>query len=456
MAARGAGGRLVPMTITPRLTRLVLCVLAGSLALAALEPAASQGAACTTRGPGQDPIFGPPPLRDPAGGIWDLSQSAAFNDGGLDADGDLDTFSSPGDRDDAYDVSGRFDVRDLGGSDSYLNNESDGCSFEAGGREVVYPARLVNDVELRPKVFVPGGGPGFARRLIELHNPTMAPAKVDLFVELRLGSSGTTRVAADSDGLNPVTSDDSWAVTVDSDADPGPALAQLWSQRPGSPPDRADVVTVKDGSGIPSFTFREITVPAAATVGYLLVDVQRVSAGDALAAARALGEGPPEVFAGLSAEECARLRNWTCPAPASPPAPQPQPQPQPQPAPPAASQPGAGLKLGACANRKVGSARRNVLRGTALGDRLDGLAGNDTLSGGPGNDCLNGGAGNDRESGGPGNDRLTGGPGSDVLSLVDGKRDVATCGPGHDRVTADPADRLAGCERVRRVRFKRS
>lgn len=148
----------------------------------------------------------------------------------------------------------------------------------------------------------------------------------------------------------------------------------------------------------------------------------------------------------------------------------------PPPVPPAPPAPAAG----ACANRQVGTAKNDVLRGTSFGDRIFGLEGNDLVSGLAGSDCLEGGSGNDRLAGGAGIDRLTGGPGvdrldggtgndrvfgsegSDVLiggagnDLLDGGvgndslsggtgKDLLIGGQGNDRITGGPgADRISG------------
>ena len=97
---------------------------------------------------------------------------------------------------------------------------------------------------------------------------------------------------------------------------------------------------------------------------------------------------------------------------------------------------------GPCAESKRGGPRGQTLRGSAAGDRLLGLGGDDVLRGLAGADCLFGGRGADRLIGGPGPDLLVGGAG----------RDIIRCGPGRDTARADRADRLRGCERVRRRR----
>jgi hypothetical protein len=98
----------------------------------------------------------------------------------------------------------------------------------------------------------------------------------------------------------------------------------------------------------------------------------------------------------------------------------------------------------------VGRAGADRLRGFDGDDCLDGGNGNDSLWGGKGNDTLNGRGGKDSIDGGPGADVLIGGPGNDVIGARDGEPDIITCGNGRDSVRADRADRVSGCERVRR------
>lgn len=144
-------------------------------------------------------------------------------------------------------------------------------------------------------------------------------------------------------------------------------------------------------------------------------------------------------------------------------------------APPPPPQPGPG----ACANRLLGGPGRDVLRGTPAGDDLVGRRGNDLIRSAGGEDCLSGGVGRDRLEGGthrdrlyggPGDDRLVGGGGADLLAgnggrdlvdagagadlidSADGAREQVRCGPGRDTAIADAADRLLGCERVKRRR----
>jgi RTX calcium-binding nonapeptide repeat (4 copies)/Chlamydia polymorphic membrane protein (Chlamydia_PMP) repeat len=62
---------------------------------------------------------------------------------------------------------------------------------------------------------------------------------------------------------------------------------------------------------------------------------------------------------------------------------------------------------------RVGTAKKDKLKGTKKKDGILGLGGNDKLSGKKGKDGLCGGKGKDKLKGGPGKDKLDGGPGKD-------------------------------------------
>jgi Ca2+-binding RTX toxin-like protein len=113
---------------------------------------------------------------------------------------------------------------------------------------------------------------------------------------------------------------------------------------------------------------------------------------------------------------------------------------------------GADRLLGnAGGDRLLGRAGRDRLLGGSQRDRLNGGAGRDRLAGGAARDRLSGGGGRDRLAGGKGRDRYSGGGGNDRILAADGRRERIRCGGGRDRVVADRNDRVAGCERVRRV-----
>jgi hypothetical protein len=95
-----------------------------------------------------------------------------------------------------------------------------------------------------------------------------------------------------------------------------------------------------------------------------------------------------------------------------------------------------------CGNRiatVVGTAGRDVLRGSRGPDVIATGPGRDVVRGGRGADRICTGAGRDVIRGGPGRDRLVGGPGADRIQG----------GPGRDRCPgAGPTDRIRSCREV--------
>lgn len=93
---------------------------------------------------------------------------------------------------------------------------------------------------------------------------------------------------------------------------------------------------------------------------------------------------------------------------------------------------------------KIGSPRRDVIRGTAKRDVIAALGGNDKITALGGNDLVCGGNGTDTISGGAGNDTLKGDASKDTLRGGAGK-DVLQGASGIDRLFGGPAkDKLAG------------
>jgi RTX calcium-binding nonapeptide repeat (4 copies) len=95
------------------------------------------------------------------------------------------------------------------------------------------------------------------------------------------------------------------------------------------------------------------------------------------------------------------------------------------------------VRCGGVAVDRVGTAGKDILRGTARADGILALAGNDLLLGLAGGDGLCGGKGRDRLRGGMGRDKLLGGPGRDRLLGGPG-RDLLLGGPARDRLRGGP------------------
>lgn len=101
-------------------------------------------------------------------------------------------------------------------------------------------------------------------------------------------------------------------------------------------------------------------------------------------------------------------------------------------------------------DRIEGTEGPDAIAGGSGRDRLKGRAGDDCLAGQRGGDRLGGGDGRDLLKGGKGTDRMSGGASGDELRARGGGRARVLCGPGHDSAKVDRADRVRGCERVRR------
>jgi Ca2+-binding RTX toxin-like protein len=123
----------------------------------------------------------------------------------------------------------------------------------------------------------------------------------------------------------------------------------------------------------------------------------------------------------------------------------------------------AAAQAGAGGNDTVfGGTGNDILYGAGGNDKLFGEDGADKLFGGDGNDSLNGGKGKDSLDGGKGNDKLTGssdvnkykgGSGDDSINARNGKKETVDCGSGKkDSASVDKADKVKGCEKVKRAK----
>lgn len=240
---------------------------------------------------------------------WDLSSDGAISDGE----------HLPTSRSDAYDTFGELYVStDAGTSYSeYTNPDATACTYEDGDREVAFPAdtTTVADLEIRRKVFVPASGLPFARWIDSLTNTGGTPITLRLRWGGDLGSDSYTTVISTSSGDEVVDAADRWASTG---GDDDPQLAHNWDTTFSGADDVADVVgwfQPDDPTSTPSnddFTveYRDVVVPAGATLAYMHAEAMRLNETQATTAAVHLGGHPDELNAGLSATEAEQIRNW--------------------------------------------------------------------------------------------------------------------------------------------------
>jgi Thrombospondin type 3 repeat len=247
---------------------------------------------------------------------WDVQADGAVGDGR----------HIPSGRDDAYDGFGRLYVSaDDGVSyNAYANPDALGCTYEADGREVVFPGdtATVAGLELRRKLFVPASGLPFARWIDALTNTGATATTLRVRWGGDLGSDGNTRPSGTSSGDIGIDAADRWAATSDPD-DPSfenadPDIAHNWGTTFAGAADVADVAgPFSPGSpgnavseGQLAAEYRDVVVAPGETVAYMHAGALRITEPDAVAAARELGLEPDALDAGISLAEAAQIRNW--------------------------------------------------------------------------------------------------------------------------------------------------
>jgi Ca2+-binding RTX toxin-like protein len=397
---------------------------------------------------------------------------------------------------------------DMQGSAYYETSDTNACTLQLGGREVVYPVDAPNGgsvAEITPRVFVPATGAGFVRFLVAVTNTSGAPYSGEIRLEGRHSSGNDTTIGATSSGDAAVALDDSWATAynaVDSDT---PAVAHLW--RSVAAPTVTPSNLVLQASTPASYVTVEYDVDLAAGETKLLMYVAALRADDTAAQAFAsdMAADPTPLFEGMSEADLADVLNWdvanvnsdpdgdgigrltdncrlvanpsqlntdgdtqgdacdldddgdgvldvsdSCPTTAGTGA---------DGCPVSTTTGGGGGGTGgggtvavACpAGSSAGvtcfrSGDRDglVIVGSTGGDTLVGSGGRDVIYGEGGDDVIRGAAGGDILRGGPGDDLLVGGSGVDVIRGGDGN-DTIVGGGGDDRLLGgDGNDRVFG------------
>jgi hypothetical protein len=238
---------------------------------------------------------------------------------------------------DSYDRWGGLFV----GGDAVMNAygsptaSADACSVEDGGRERVFPRLTVQGLQVQRKVHVSETGLPGARILNLVHNPGTEARTTSIQVgddrtdgELYVGDLGSdegTSVRSSSDGDSELTGADRWAVTNDGGRDL--SLAHVFDG-PGAV-DRVDVATMTaadDAMRADQLMYRwdDVTIAPGGTAAYLSFEVQQGVPGEIIAAedeaarlsALAYAAAPlARIYAGMSDDEIAAVRNWPRPAP---------------------------------------------------------------------------------------------------------------------------------------------
>ena len=250
------------------------------------------------------------------GFLYDVSTvNGSLNDGGN---------TTPGqESSDAFDDWGFFKIN---GSEYRAGSEGGGggegaplvleqlpatLSFEDNGRELVLPAVTIDDLNVYRKIYVPATGPGFARFINAVHNPTGAPVTVELSFDGDLGSDSGTELQGTSSGSQSsvMGGTDTWFVTDDEDlSGDDAALAHVFDGAGGV--DQADSVFYEQGGDEPAVIWKEVTIEPGETAIYLFFEAQRNEASQALAAADYIDDVPSALFEGMTEGELLAVRNF--------------------------------------------------------------------------------------------------------------------------------------------------
>jgi hypothetical protein len=276
---------------------------------------------------------------DSSGLMWDIDGSEGYvAEGGTPGDEENDNGppDGPDFLNDTYDSYGYAAVeapsQPARGSTSegYSNADSGACTFEDGGREVVFPVHPDIDgsgVDLQRKVHVPSAGPAFARWLDVLSNPTDQAITVAYRWSGEYGEINT--VTASASGDTDVERGERWASFMqdddeglpDSEGDPaslwdgpgsGHPWARLWDVGDDLPGfDTDNVTSDQNAEDEVDLRYDEVTIPARGTAVFMHIEHQNRTHQGAADFARANGDGHAAFFAGMSTAELAALRNWT-------------------------------------------------------------------------------------------------------------------------------------------------
>jgi hypothetical protein len=222
----------------------------------------------------------------------------------------------------------------------YFSTDDNSCTREDNGREIVFPEVNINGLVVQRKLFVSSSGLPGGRLLELIRNPGGSPVTTSVQVgdtfsaddEGDLGSDDETTVRFDSSGDNALDSGDLWAVTSDSGASGyDDALAHVFDGQGGA--DRIDFATLLDSNGTGqndnlAYRWDNVTIQPGETAAFLSYEIQQNDAGgdssktypDARDQALAYEALPfDQIYAGMSPEEIAAVRNWPHPPqPAAP------------------------------------------------------------------------------------------------------------------------------------------
>jgi PKD domain-containing protein len=228
----------------------------------------------------------------------------------------------------------------VGGTDLghlYFSSDNTACSLDAGGQQLAFPPVEIGGLQVQRKLFVSTSGLPGARLLELVTNPGASSVITSVQVGDNqssnnagdLGSDAGTAVRSSSDGNGLFSTGDLWGVTSDhagGTTDVTPALAHVVDGLGGST--RASSITLNGSDAVPQdnlvYRWSSVLIPPHGAAAFLSYEIQQAAPGrsaageDAAASSAALAyQGLPltQVYAALTDDEIAAVRNWPRPKP---------------------------------------------------------------------------------------------------------------------------------------------
>ena len=211
---------------------------------------------------------------------------------------------------DAYDGHGTLIVTVGSETMEYEASDDEACTYEDGDREIAYPTEdSSGGLQVARKVFASGTGLPFGRILDIVSNPTAAPITAELEFEGNYGTDSGTVVVATSSGDTVVGVGDAWAVVDENDFEES-KVASMWDSTLAA--DKADAFPDGPATGDDDMAvvYEDVTIAPGATVIYMHVEHVSDTRVGAVQFARTYEAGAEQFYAGMSAVERSRLRNW--------------------------------------------------------------------------------------------------------------------------------------------------
>jgi hypothetical protein len=211
------------------------------------------------------------------------------------------------------------------------------CSVALNSQEMVFPEQAfganVSELHGGRRVYVPATGRAFARFVDTLRNTSNTTRSYDMVLLGAIGSDCGTKVGTSSSGDQFVSRRDRWMTTYDQvagndtcpdvffgnpnpDNSTGLPLAHNWDGP--AAPDHADAFPVYGGftlpGGFPLIEYQDITLAPGQSVSFVHFQTQTTTNASNTLSAKTAAVGvdgePAELFAGMSAADRARVRNW--------------------------------------------------------------------------------------------------------------------------------------------------